>query len=55
MQHTRIVLGKPKNFWNLDVICGKISEMIHEVSGHESIAGKDEEYIKILVGTLKDM
>jgi hypothetical protein len=55
MQHTRIVLGKPKNFSNLDVICSKISEMVHEVSGHESSFGKDEEYIKILVGEIKGM
>jgi len=55
MQNTRIVLGKRKNSWNLDVICGKISEMVHEVSDHESSVGKDEEYIKMLVGTLKDM
>ena len=55
MQHTRVVLGKPKNSWNLEVICGRISEMVHEVNGHESSAGKDDEYIKMLVGTLKDM
>jgi hypothetical protein len=55
MKHTRIVLGKPKNSWYSDVICGKIPEMVHEVSGHESSIGEDEEYIKMLVGTLKDM
>jgi hypothetical protein len=27
--------------------------MVHEVGGHESSVGKDEEYIKTLVGTLK--
>jgi hypothetical protein len=55
MQHTPIVLGKPKNSWNLDVICCKISGMVLEMSGHESSVGKDEEYIKMLVGTLKGM
>jgi len=55
MQHKRIVFGKPKNSWNLDVFCGKISEMVHELSDHESSVGKDEEYIKMSVGTHKDM
>jgi len=55
MQRMRIVLGKPNISWNLDVICGKISEIVHEASDHESSVGKDEEYIKMLVGTLKDI
>jgi hypothetical protein len=29
--------------------------MEHDVSGHESRIGKDAEYIKMLVGTVKDM
>ena len=48
-------LESQKNSWNLEVMCGKISEMVHEVSDLESGVGKDEKYIKMLVGGLKDM